>query len=355
MIITRYVAWEISRPFLIIVGLCVAIFASYTTAVFLNDVAAGLLPAATVAKLVLIKLLIAAEVLLPVSLYFAVVFGLGRLHSDSEIIVLSASGFGEARLVSIILRLSLVIAALVACVSWIARPWAYQQQYQLLAQAQTEIDIEDLEAKQVFVGPGSDYAVFADTVDRLTRTAGEVIVQIRQAEAMRVIVAKRLFQPPPETGAPVVLFFEEGSLYQLDRAGSRDLVGKFKELRLTLAAPEPDIVGYKSKAQSTLSLSGSSQPKDLAEFQWRLCTPPATVLIALLAVPVSRSRPRRGRFGKVLTAVLAYAVFYNAMTFAKNLVQEGFIGAVPGLWWPLLFLGLLLSVLFWRPLRLFRV
>jgi lipopolysaccharide export system permease protein len=355
MIITRYVAWEISRPFLIVVGACAAIFASYTTAVFLNDVAAGLLPAATVAKLVLIKLLIATEVLLPVSLYFAVVFGLGRLHSDSEIIVLSASGFGEARLVSIILRYSLVIAVLVASISWIARPWAYQQQYQLLAQARTEIDIADLEAKQIFVGPGSDYAVFADTVDHVTRTAGAVIVQIREAGAMRVVVAKRLFQPPAETGVPVVLVFEEGFLYRLDRAGRRDLVGKFNELRLTLAAPEPDIVGYKSKAQGTLALSGSSQPKDLAEFQWRLCTPTATVLIALLAVPVSRSSPRRGRFGKVLTAILAYAVFYNAMTFAKNLVQEGFVGAVPGLWWPLMLLGLLLLALFWRPWRRFRV
>jgi lipopolysaccharide export LptBFGC system permease protein LptF len=44
-------------------------------------------------------------------------------------------------------------------------------------------------------------------------------------------------------------------------------------------------------------------------------------------------------------------VFFNLMTFAKNLVQEGFVGAVPGLWWPLVLLGLLLSVLFWRPSR----
>jgi lipopolysaccharide export system permease protein len=352
LIISRYVTREIAWPFLVIVGLYCLIFVSYTTAVLLNEVAAGMLSATTVAKLVLIRLVIALEVLLPASLYFAVIFGLGRLHSDGEIIALMACGIGEMRLVAIVLRLSLVVAVAVACVSLVARPWAYQQRYLLLAEAEAAVqfDLDDLEQKHFHVGPGSNYAVFAETVDHESRTAGAVIVQIRKADAINVIVAERLAQPPGSAG-PLTLLFGGGFLYQLDREGSRDVVGKFKELRLTLSEPEPELVGYKSKAESTLSLSGSSQPKDLAEFQWRLSTPVATFLIALLAVPLSRSGPRRGRFAKILVAVIAYAVFYNLMTFAKNLVQEGLAGAVPGLWWPLVPLALLLSLWFWRGSR----
>ncbi len=351
MIITRYVTLEITRPFVVIIGLCGVIFASYSTAVLLNEVAAGLLPPVVVAKLVLIKLLIALEILLPVSLYFGIVFGLGRLHSDSELVALSACGVGETTLVATVLRFALAVALVVACLSLGARPWAYQQRYLLLAAAEAEadVDIEDLDPKHFFVGPNADYAVFANAVDQAARTAHDVIVQIRQREAMQVIVAERLFQPPREVGSPLVFVFEEGSVYRLDREGSRDLRGRFGTLRLTLAAPEVDPVGYKSKEQGTLVLSHSSQPKDLAEFQWRLATPLVTVLIALLAVVVSRSPPRRGRFAQALAAVVAYAAFYNVMTFAKNLVQEGFVGAFPGLWWPLVMLGLALSVLFWGP------
>ncbi len=351
MIITHYVSREITRPFLTIIGLFCVIFTSYSTAVVLNDVAAGLLPVDTVAKIVLIKLLIASEILLPVSLYFGVVVGLGRLHSNSEIIALSSCGIGEMRLVSIVLRLSLIIALVVACISLVARPWAYQQRYLLLAQAEAEFEIDDMEAKRFFVNPDSDYAIFADSVDHPTRTAGSVIVQIRRDETMQVIVAERLFQPQRDDTEPLVFTFEEGSVYHLDKAGGRDLIGRFNQLQLTLAAPEPRIVGYKSKTQTTLALHGSTRPKDLAEFQWRLSTPAVAVLLTLLAVPLSRTQPRHGRFARALAAILAYAVFYNLMAFAKNMVQEGLIGAIPGLWWPLVLLAVLLLVLLFRPWR----
>ena len=350
MIITHYVSREITRPFLTIVALFCVIFTSYSAAVVLNDVVAGLLPADTVAKIVLIKLLIALEILLPVSLYFGVVIGLGRLQSDSEIVALSSCGIGEMRLVAIVLRLSLVIAVVVACISMVARPWAYQQRFLLLAQAEAEFEIDDMEARRFFVNPGSDYAIFAGSVAHPTRTAGDVIVQIRRDETVQLIVADRLFQPSRNDTDPLVFAFEEGSIYHLDKTGSRDLVGRFNRLRLTLGTPQPKLVGYKSKTQTTLSLHGSASPKDLAEFQWRMCTPAATVLLALLAVPLSRTQPRRGRFARALAAVLAYAVFYNMMAFAKNLVQEGLVGAIPGLWWPLMLLALLLLILLFRPL-----
>lgn len=349
MIIERYVTGEISRPFLIIISICGVIFASFTTAVILNEVAAGLIPAGTVAKLVFVKLAIALEILIPVSLYFGVVLGLGRLQSDSEIVALSAGGIGEPRLVKIILQVSLLTAMVVACVSLFARPWAYQQQYLLRGQVAAEFDIGYLEARQLLVNPGSDYAIFAGTVDHESRTAGEVIVQIRKPKVMQIITAKNLFQPPRDKDAPPVFTFEEGYLYELDRQGTNDLIGKFGTLNLTLAPPEPKTIGYKSKAAGLLALTQGRHRKDLAELQWRLSTPVATVLIALLAVPLSRSQPRQGRFVKALAAVAAYAIFFNLMTFAKNLVQEGLVGAVPGLWWPLVLLGLLLLVLFRRP------
>jgi len=237
----------------------------------------------------------------------------------------------------------------VACVSLFARPWAYQQQYLLRAQVAAEFDIGHLEPRQLLVNPGSDYAIFAATVDHATRTAGEVIVQIRKPGVMQIITAEKLFQPPREKEAPQVFTFEAGHVYELDTQGTSDVIGKFGTLNLTLAPPEPKVIGYKSKAADLLTLGEDRHRKDLAELQWRLSTPLATVLIALLAVPLSRSGPRQGRFAKALVAVAAYAIFFNLMTFAKNLVQEGVVGAVPGLWWPLVLLALLLAVLFRRP------
>ena len=113
--------------------------------------------------------------------------------------------------------------------------------------------------------------------------------------------------------------------------------------------PSVEDLGYKSKTQSTLALSRSRNRKDLAEFQWRLSTPIATVLLALLAVPMSRSSPRHGRHGRTVLALVVYAVFYNLLSMAKNLVQEGVVGAVPGLWWPLVLVSLVLAAMLVAP------
>lgn len=355
MIISRYVSREISRPFLLIVTLFCVVFTSFSTAVVLNDVAAGLIPMETMAKLILIKLLIALEILLPVSLYFGVSVGLGRMHSDSEITAISACGVGEMHLVRVVFRLSLVIALIVASVSLLARPWAYHQRYLLLAQVAAEFEIADLQAQQFFFDPDSGYAILADTVDHATQSAGDVIVQVGREDATRLIVAKRLIQPPRSAVSPLEFLFEDGVVYHLDRTGSRDLIGRFKRLRLVLRHQEPESVTLKSKNRGTLALSQSSSPKDVAEFQWRLSTPVATVLLALLAVPLSRVKPRQGRFARVLATVLAYAVFYNLLAFSKNLVQEGLIGPIPGLWWPLALLAALLSMLLFGPWRKGRI
>ena len=67
---------------------------------------------------------------------------------------------------------------------------------------------------------------------------------------------------------------------------------KFKELVVRL--PNEELrEKYRRKAETTLTLSESTAPKDIAEYQWRITTPVGTILLALIAVPLARSAPRR--------------------------------------------------------------
>jgi len=87
----------------------------------------------------------------------------------------------------------------------------------------------------------------------------------------------------------------------------------------------------------------SDRDEDLAEFEWRLVTPIATILLGLLAVPFARAGPRQGRYVRLAMAILFYAVFFNLIALAKTWVEEHWVNAyIPGLWWvlivPILFL-----------------
>ncbi len=70
---------EISKPFAAILGILVALFAGYSLASILADAVNGLLPIGMIAQLAALKVLISLEVLIPISLYIAVVLAFGRL------------------------------------------------------------------------------------------------------------------------------------------------------------------------------------------------------------------------------------------------------------------------------------
>jgi len=349
VIVTRYIAREIYRPFLTVVAILLVVFAIYGTAVVLNDAAAGLAAPRLVSQLVLIKVLIGLEVLLPVALYVGAVVGLGRLHASGEIVALAYCGVSELAVLGTVVRLAVIVAGVAACLSLLVRPWAYEQQYYLRAVAEAEFDVEDLEPGRLFVSPDSDYAVYAASVDRQARTASTVLVQIRSERALLIIQADELRQSERERWAPREFVFLRGESYRFDRTGSQDVSSRFQRLTLRLEPPDAPSVGYKSKMQSTAALSRSAGRKELAEYQWRLSTPLATVLLAMLAVPISRARPRQGQGGRLVVAILAFAAFFSLVSMAKNLVQEGMVGPVPGLWWPLVLLAVALLVLLAWP------
>ena len=96
-------------------------------------------------------------------------------------------------------------------------------------------------------------------------------------------------------------------------------------------------------ASSTPVLWGNRGSYEKAELQWRVAMPLATILLAALAIPLSRSGPRQGRFAKLFIAVVIYAVYMNFLAVARSWVEHGVITAGLGLWWVH---GALLTVIF---------
>ena len=95
MILDRYLAREIGKPLLIVLGVLAILFGSFSAARFLSDAVNGLLPTDTIAALIALKVLIALEVLIPISLYLSVMLAYGRLHSESEITAVLAETVGS--------------------------------------------------------------------------------------------------------------------------------------------------------------------------------------------------------------------------------------------------------------------
>ena len=320
-------------PLMAIFTALMVIFITFSLSRFLVEADAGLLQPGEVARLTLFKSVISLDVLLPLSLFLAVMTGLGRLYTDSEIYAMRASGISEARLLRPLMRMALVLAVVVALLSTWARPWAYAESYALKAAAEASAETGRIKATRFYEFGDSERTVFIEHIAANGRDLQGIFVRTRKGDDLQVITAangvfEHLYKPTLHR-----LQLHDARVLRKVRDGT-DLSAQFGTFTLWLSAVSPEPPGYKVKSAATIALSQSSDNVDRAEFQWRLSTPVSALLLVLAAIPLSRSRPRQGRYAKMLLAIVIYAVYFNLLDVSRSWVEQGstsYIWWVPGL------------------------
>ena len=343
--LSRYITAEIIKPMFLGITLLVTVFTGYSLAVKLSQAAEGEVPLSIVARLIGLNSIIAMEVLLPTALYLSIIATLSRFYRDSEMVAMRASGFGEFRVIRSIVLLSVLVSVVVGVISLYARPWAYRQSYQIEAEARAEFDIRKIEPGRFIELQSSKYVLFARDIDRKKGRLKEVFLQSDKGDKLQVTYAREALLPPIRAGKQHNFVFHNGYSYLLDQVGSKDTTLKFREMIVPIPEVTED-VSYRRKAEPTASLATSQASKDIAEFQWRTSTPFATLVLALVAVPLSRSTPRQSRYYSFVVAILVYVGLFILTSAARNWVADGRIPSFPGIWWVytlplLLFAGLM--------------
>ena len=349
MIIDRYIMREIVKPTVAVCAILIIIFGCYMATRLLADALVGQLSGSTVIILVLLRIIIALEVLLPTTLYLSVVVALGRLYKDSEMTALFACGVSMGRVLRPVFYTALMIAVIVASLSLFIRPWAYNQYYHLKAHAEANFDLTRMNDGTFYETDNSARVIYAEKVDHQQDEAKRIFIRTERDDTLQVIYARQANQSMDRTSGKQILVFTDGYLYEFSRTGDEGRVIQFEQSAMPLIPKENLRLKYRVKSASTSSLAQSDDSEEIAEFQWRLSTPLATVLLAMLGVPLSRSSPRRGKYAKITTAAVVFAIYYNLSALTKKWVEKGVLDTIPGIWWIQLLLAGLLLVFLWQP------
>ena len=344
MIIFRYLISEIGKATSVILGILVLLFAGYSADRFLGDAAHGLLPMDIVAKMIALKVLIALDVLIPISLFLAVVLTFGKLNSDSEFVAMYTLQVTPGRMAGAVLTLAAALAVLVAGLSLEARPLAYRTLHDLARQGAMSLDVDAMEAGTFYVRRHGHLVIVLAHRDGLASPARGVFVKRWHDGHPEIIQARRGYRlPPAHPGGDPRILLRDAHVYEFGTAakpGERTLAASSIVIdpdRHDAAPPARNAV-----AISSWTLAKSAAPSAVAELQWRLSTPVSTLLLGLLGIPLSRVRLRQGKYEKFGVAILIYAAYYLTFTSIRTWVQHGVIPAFPGVWWAPAMLALLL-------------
>lgn len=348
-ILDRYVAADISKPLLIFCPALLFLYASFSAIRYLDRVASGLLPVDLVLPLLLVGLAMALEILLPIAFHMSVVVGLSRLYTDSEMTAFFACGITPMRIFRVVAVASLLVALLMACVTLYVRPWAFGLRYLLENHAVAEFNFADLQPGHFYENPSGNRVLFFQAIDPDSGRMQRVFIQTTSGDAVTIVSADEAFHEPPDDGrgAGYLVCIRARSY---DFSPSQDGVSRTvsTELRVKLDNPDDGPIGYKRKAAPNWQLARSLKSSDIAELQWRLSLPVFTFLMGLLGFPLSRTRPREGKYARLFLSAVSYAVFYNLQLIAESWVEQGIVKSIPGLWWPNLLLALLIGGLVWN-------
>jgi lipopolysaccharide export system permease protein len=335
LIIDRYVLLSALRPFAAVLGVLVALFAGYSLSGILANAVSGLLPMGVIAALAGLKLLIAIEVLAPISLFIGVIVAFGRLQEDGESTIMMALGMSPLRLGRPIIVLALVLAVAVSALSLLARPWAYATSHSITQRASNMLNLNAMEAGTFYASHDGAQVILLGGRAGSKGAAQDVFVSRRKDDGQVEVIYARHAQPVVRTAdGRRTVFLSNAHIYELDpRDPGNDRVVAAAGVSVNPDGAPPGAPGYSPVAASTRHLATSSLPADIAELQWRLSTGVSTFLLALLGMSLSWGRPSHNRYAKFGPAILAYSAYYLLCTVARTWVEHGMVGRFPGLWW----------------------
>jgi lipopolysaccharide export system permease protein len=339
--IDRYIFAELLRSFVASFVILVMVSMGGLLADLLGRIARGKVPAALLLSQLGLRSLDALPLLLPLALFLGLLLAIGRLYRDSEMAVLASVGRGPRSLLRPLLWLALPVVLLVGTISLWASPLALETSRRMIDEANRSLLVAGLEPGRFIELPGRHSVIYLGGMSADGSTFQRLFVHSQRDDRVDVVTARAGELFSESLGAERYLLLEDG--FRVEGVPGQDDYRMMRFARNEIRVPDSEeaAVGTEPERRDSLTLLRRGGVEDLAELHWRLGSPLAALLLALLAVPLARTPPRAARYGVLLLGVLAYVVYQNLMVLGRAWLADGSLPAAAGLWWlhlPLLLL-----------------
>jgi len=351
MILRRYLLREIGLNFLGVSLLFSLMFLSSTFIRLLTETLEGDYPAKILFALFALNGVGNLVFILPLSFFLGVMLAFGRLYKDSEMVVFTACGVRPLQVVKSVALLALAVALLVGGLALFFAPWSEEQSSQLLDEAGARNEIEGIIPGQFNQFGKKGPVIYAEGSDPARKELTGLFIQYHDRNGDYQLTAERAYEQG-KGGEEHYLVLLNGYRYE-GRPGTPEYrIIRFEEHGFLLKERAVVASDRPRYAIPTSDLLRSNAASDVAELQWRLAMPISALLLGLLAVPLSKTSPRRGRFGGLFLGIMIYVVYNNLLTVARSALGKGELPGALGLWWVHGLLLLVLFLILWRQNRM---
>lgn len=294
---------------------------------------------------------------IPMAFLLAVLLAFGRLSADNEITVIKASGVSLVQIMPPVLVCALVAALLALTASLVGVPWGNQAFKELSFRVLKQNAAATIDEK-VFWDEIPGVILYTDHYDERQQTLkGVVIHDGRNPERPLTIFAKQGSVSGGNGRQALQLLLSDGSIHSAGQGAEYRLVhfGEYvmsvggegggagislNELDLGIAELKRQIADPATAPRTRFKMS--------SELHSRYSLPFASLVFAVIAVPLGIQNRRSGKSAGFSVSIFLLLVYYLLLSLMKTIAEKGGIPIALALWLP----NLIFMAIGWYLLRL---
>jgi lipopolysaccharide export system permease protein len=331
-ILDRYILREVVVSWLAVTGVLLAILLTNQVARVLERAAQSQYPRGMVLELIGLGTVQYLSIIMPVALLLGVVLALGRLYHDSEMTAAQACGAGARPVMLPVLGFTVLLVALLTALSLYLSPAAAGRMLELQSEALRAGQFAPIAAGKFRIFGGGNTVVYAQGAERdgsLTR----VFVERNRGDKLEIALAQRATHTYSVDGDMQVITLYDGERFEGIAGERRFRIVRFAENTIPVRLPALGGGTVAVQGVPTRALLKSEGRDAHAELHWRIAFPVMAVVLAGIAVPLARLRPRQGRYARIGYAVLIFFVYISLAIAGKQWLERGALPQWLGLWW----------------------
>lgn len=314
---------------------------------YLAQAASGDIAPQILLSVILFRIPSFLEMILPLAFFLSVMLVYGRMYVESEMVVISACGISKNTILLYTLIPAGFVAALVAALSLYVTPVGIQKVQSMLKDPNNSRGVSTLVAGRFQDMAGNGRVTYIETLNSDRSAMRHVFGTLSTDDEGSVTVFvsdSAKIKSDVDTGQRYFHFYN-GATYK-GKPGRASLIEtRFGEYVQRLKIPDSERqLSKKVDARSTRTLLIESSNENIAAMQWRLSLPLIIPIAAIIALALSETTHRRGRYAKLLPGFLLYLLYVVGLNLARETIETGSLPANIGMW-PVHLLFLLIGLL----------
>jgi lipopolysaccharide export system permease protein len=331
-IIDKYIAKELLFSFLAVIFVLLIIVLGTEVVHLLGMVTQGIIPIYALYAYLINSMFEFAVVLIPLSLLMGILLAFGRLYRDSEMAAMMSAGIGPKQWYRPLMLIAVPATILLFILLMYVKPLISQQRAILAAELRSQTVVDSLltgQFNRASVGGGVLFLGSDNKQD--SDKKNNIFFQQHSDDGSHVDLAASTSSYINEDGRHYMMM-HDGTHY-IGNAGAPNFkIIQYKEYGIHIEK-KPVRVHHSESTKSATELWHSNRPQDRAEFQWRITLPLATIIVAFMALPLSQTDPRSGRYAKLVWALILYLMYSNLLGIGKTWIVQERVPIWVGTWW----------------------